>query len=74
MAERDAKGRFIKGSAATFGRRGGLARIAKLSPEERAELARSGLQALADRYFDGDAVAAQRWLSERGLAALRGRQ
>ncbi len=79
MAERDEKGRFIKGSAAAFGARGGRARAARLTPEERVELARLGLQAVADRYFGGDVIAAQAWLAvrggkARGRAALRDRE
>jgi len=50
---------------------GGRARAAKLSPERRREIALAGLQAIADRLFDGDLVAAGRYISARGAMARR---
>lgn len=64
MPERDEKGRFVKASAAEFGRRGGLKRAERLTDAERSEIARMGLQAVADRLFAGDTTAAAQWLRE----------
>ncbi len=45
MAERDAKGRFVKGNATSAA--GGRARVARQTPAERAQIARLGLEAVA---------------------------
>lgn len=50
---------------------GGHARAAALSPERRREIALAGLQAVADRYCDGDLQAAQRWITARAAAGKR---
>jgi len=50
---------------------GGRARAARLTPERRREIALAGLQAIADRLFGGDLVAAGRYISARGAAARR---
>lgn len=50
---------------------GGRARAAKLTPERRREIARAGLQALADKLFDGDVSAAQAYITARAAAAHR---
>ena len=65
MAERDARGRFVKGSGSAAAA-GGRARAAKLNAEERRRIAAMGLHALADRDFDGDLAAAQLWLASQG--------
>jgi hypothetical protein len=68
MAERDERGRFVKGGGG--GAAGGRARAAKLSAEERSRIAAMGLQAIADRDFEGDVEAAQRWLASQGGQAV----
>jgi hypothetical protein len=68
MAERDDKGRFVKGNA--IARQGGRASRAALSPERRSAIARLGLEAVAAELGLTPEQAAK-WLSERGIAALR---
>lgn len=74
MPQRDERGRFTRESAKEFGRRGGLARAERLTAEEMAEIARMGLEALAEKHFDGDLEAAKRWFSAVGKKARRKRQ
>lgn len=62
-------GKFEPGN--DFSVSGGRARAAKLTADERRAIALKGLQAIADRLFDGDVVAAQLWLSQRGAIARR---
>ena len=62
-------GQFQRGNATATA--GGHARAAALTPDERRAIAQKGLQTIADRLFDGDVVAAQLWLSERGAIARR---
>jgi hypothetical protein len=48
---------------------GGRARAAQLTPARRREIARQGFQAMVDRHFGGDRVAALAWLTAKGLTA-----
>ena len=54
---------------AEISRRGGRARAARLSPARRSQIARLGWLAMVARRFAGDAAAAKRWLTMKGLAA-----
>lgn len=70
MAERDAKGRFVKGNRE--GAKGGHARAARLTREQIAAFGRMGIQAIADRRFGGDFEAAQRWMEARRWGKAEG--
>lgn len=48
---------------------GGHARAAKLTPDQRSEIARAGYQATTDAHFAGDADKHNQWLAQAGLAA-----
>lgn len=48
---------------------GGHARAAKLTPEQRSEIARTGYQATTEKHFNGNADAHNQWLIQSGLAA-----
>ena len=58
---------MTRGDAA---RLGGLARARALSAARRSEIARMGWLAMVKQHFGGDASAATRWLTAKGLAAL----
>ena len=60
-------GWFTKGNP--YASMGGRARAAKLTPERRREIARAGLQGLADKHFEGDVARAAAWLSDVGVWA-----
>lgn len=70
MAERDERGRFVPGSAAEFGRKGGSGKRVKISPEDLAMLQ----AALAGHAFGGDVAAAGAWMAARGLVLPRRRK
>lgn len=73
---RDSKGRWVKGNPLRLQKgdertrelaaAGGCARAAKLTPEQRSAIARRGLEALAEKHFQGNKQAALEWMGQNG--------
>jgi hypothetical protein len=65
--QRNDKGQFVRGN--TIASKGGRARARKLTPARRSEIARMGWNAMVDKHFAGDEMAAKRWWGSIGAWA-----
>ena len=74
MSTRDSKGRFIKGAAADYGRRGGRKTVQRHGNRHMSRIGQQGYQTTLERHFQGDKQAFDRWLKDAGLGALERQQ